>query len=737
MRLLPVVLATILLACPTCLLAGQPDLGRDLERLRKLTESVEVDADTLEYDAAARRLIARGNVRLLLEGRALAADEVALDLDDETVAASGNVLFMDGESSLEGDRLEYSYRTNHGRLVNGQGFVSPGVSFSGREVRREGETQFSLIDGRFTTCRVCQPPPDTPAWEFRAGRATIYLGEWIVSRNASLWAKGVPVFYTPFAAVPIGPRRTGFLIPRLSYGTRDGFSIKQPFFWAISRAQDATFTTVYRAKRGFEFDAEYRYVLDAQSRGELFGRYLRDNAADAPREDRAEFRWLHDQVLAPTWTFKADARYVTERQLPRDLIDSVVADRTQRTIRSDVFVTQTTDRYMLLGLAEVIRDVSELTQETRASRVPEARFQWLPRPLFGGPLLLEGESSAVYLERSRAEDAGRLDVNPVLHLALPLGPWLASTTSLAARETAYTESERPGGDTNRLALQVSQRLGTSLLRRFESPGLGMRRLTHVVEPSLTFLYVPWQDQRSLPQFDRIDFISPQNRLLFRLGNRWLGRFAGPDGAVRTREVASLEVAQSLNLQPGTREFSNVYLDSLTPERVDQAVEDIVPLEGDFSRARERRWSNLVLDGRLWPWPVLALRGTLALNAEQPRTEGVNTGLELRLPERLLLDFAHTFDREQAAHGFRARAEIPILGGLLLDLLTRYDLTTSSLSEQSVGLRFTTCCWEAALQYTYRSRGPGEPIENDIRLTFDFRAPGPPPLPSAAPPADKS
>jgi hypothetical protein len=292
------------------------------------------------------------------------------------------------------------------------------------------------------------------------------------------------------------------------------------------------------------------------------------------------------------------------------------------------------------------------------------------------------------------------------------------------RETAYTESERRGGDTNRALLEFSERIASRFARRFDTAPLGMQRLTHFVEPSLTYVYVPWQDQRDFPQFDRIDFVNPQNHLVLRVGNRWLGRSASADGTLVSREVASLDIAQSVNLQPQTREFSTVFLDSLTPERVDQTVTDVVPIDENFSRARERRWSNLVLDARVWPWPTLGLHGMLAANVERPKTEGVNTGVEFRLPELLLFDLAHTYDRGATAHGLRARAEIHLWQSVLLDVLTRYDLNASSLSEQGVGLRYTTCCWEASLRYTYRSRGPGESIENDIRLSVDIRVPTP-------------
>ncbi|MEK7220436.1 MAG: LPS assembly protein LptD, partial [candidate division NC10 bacterium] len=374
------------------------DLQQDLDRLQRLRDAVEVDAASVEYLEAERKVVARGGVRIVLEDRSLFADEVAMDLDDQTLVATGHVILMEGLNRLEGDRIEYNYRTNLGVVTNGRAFLAPGVTFSGVEIRREGEKQYHLRQGRFTTCRLCQPEPQAPDWEFRAEEATVYQDDWVVSRNTSFWVRGIPVLFAPIAALPIGPRRTGFLVPRFGYGSRDGFVVKEPFFWAISPSQDATVTLTYRAKRGFEFLGEYRYILAEDSRGELPGRYLHDNLSTAPQENRAEFKWLHSQVLAPTWSFKADIRIQTDRNLTRDFVDSSVADRTQRTLPSTGFITQATPQYMLLGLVDVTRDLSDVA-ETRTSRLPEVRFQWLPDRVLETPLVAEGETSIVYLER--------------------------------------------------------------------------------------------------------------------------------------------------------------------------------------------------------------------------------------------------------------------------------------------------------------------------------------------------
>ncbi|HTU03194.1 MAG TPA: putative LPS assembly protein LptD, partial [Candidatus Sulfotelmatobacter sp.] len=382
MRLGSVFLLAILLGAPLVpapALGADADLRRSFDRVEQFRRSVEVDADTLEYSADQRQLTARGHVRLIFEDRALTADEVSVDLDDELATATGHVVLMDGESRLEGDRIEYNYRTNLGTITNGQGFLAPGLSFSGREIRREGEREFAVEDGRVTTCRACEPPPQIPDWEVRARQIHIFQDDYVLSRDSSIWVKGVPALYLPVAALPLGPRRTGFLIPRFGYGSRDGFSMRTPFFWAISRSQDVTITPIYRSRRGLEMDGEYRYVLDDVSRGGLFVRYVHDNLPGDPLVSE-EVRWRHTQVLAPTWTLKGDVDYLSNTSLPRQFVETPVAQRTQATSPSSVFLTQMTDRYMFLNLLELTQDLSE-GSTSQATRLPDIRFQWLPAPL--------------------------------------------------------------------------------------------------------------------------------------------------------------------------------------------------------------------------------------------------------------------------------------------------------------------------------------------------------------------
>ena len=720
MRFVPAVVVALLLGLGLAIACeAAVDLSRDVERLR---ESVDVDADRIEYAEGERKVVATGKVRIGLGPRSLFADEVTVDLDDQVLVATGGVILMEGMNRLEGDRIEYNYRTNLGVITNGRGFLDSGVSFSGVEIRREGERQYSVRDGRFSGCRACQPEPETLDWEFRTSEATVYQDEWIASRHTSLWVKGIPALYSPVLALPIGPRRTGFLIPRAGYGNQDGFTIRQPFFWAISRSQDATFTTIYRTQRGFEIDGQYRYVLAERSRGELNARFLHDLESGTAPPNRGEIRWIHDSVLTPTWTFKADARYQSDQQLYRSFVDSSTADRTQAVVDSNIFATQTTSQYMLLGLVEVTEDLTGVGAK-RLSRLPEVRFQWLPAPLLGSlPMVAEAETSVVYFEQSAVTNTGRFDLRPVLHLPLVPFPWLTTSTSVGLRETAYTQAASGGGGTNRFLVDLGQRFGSTFVRRFEDPGFGFTRLTHLVESSVQYQYVPWVDQQSLLQFDRVDFVNPQNRVTYHLANRLMGRTQTAGGDVRTFEAASLSVTQSVNLQPKTREFSSLYLEALTPERVDQAVTNSQSLPNGFTRATERRLSNLVIQAAVRPMPAVGVYGTVAVDVQRGTTEAVNTGVEMRLRDDIILEAGQSYVRDQQVDGIVTRLLWKATKNLSFDLLTRYDFQTSTFWENTLNIRFNTCCWGVLLKYTHLNQGTGQSAKNDVNVLFDLKVP---------------
>ncbi len=714
-----------------CLVLGAPCLGGGAEPgerrpavgLSRANSGVTVEADTLEYQREGKILAARGDVRVTFEGRSLRADTVEVNLEEERLWAEGRVVLVEGESRLEGETLGYHYREQTGVLTRGRGFLAPATHFEGAEIRKDGERLYRITRGAFTACRICQPEPESPDWEFRAWRVTIVQDDMVYATWATLWIRGIPVLASPFAAFPIGPRRTGFLIPRVGYGNRAGFAVHQPFFWVLSSSQDITLTGGYRTKRGPEFRGEYRYLFSETSEGKLEGKYLRDREKGAPDRDRASVLWRHDQEIRPGLTAKADVNYQTDKELERSLVENSVEQRTRRVIESTAFLTQTWPRFSLEALTGVSRDLSD-TADTRVVQLPEVRFAALSQPLGPTPLLFSVSSSATYFERNKGVDVSRADLFPFLSLPLRFSPWVTATPHAGFRETAY--SKRGDGESNgtdRGLFVLGATAETRVSRSFSTGTTWVGEILHEIEPRVQYQYIPERNQRHLPQIDSVDFVSPQNRVTYSVTTRLLTRrrengeqTEGAGG----REILSLTLSQGLNLHPRERDFSDLFLAGLTPERVDQAVTNVRPGSGGFSVAKERRLSNLVGAVTIAPLPMVSLRGLYAFNTEQNRQDGTNTSLRFTVPEWGYLEGGQSFVRGQGVEGYLASLGLGPFRGLSLGFRTRYDGVRGTTLENGVILTYRTCCWQLDVSYTNRPPLPGvRGGENDVRVTFEL------------------
>lgn len=702
-------------------------LALGIERLKSARAATHVEAGHLEYRERDQVVIGRQEVMIRFGDRILYADEVRVDLQAREFVASGNVLLVEGPNRLEADRLEYNYGTNLGVLHNARGFFAPSTSFRGLEVRKVGEREYRILQGAYTSCRVCLPQADPRSWELRGEEVTLVQDEVFTARHATAWVgDALPVFYVPALSVPLGPRRSGFLLPRLGYGDKNGFTYRQPFYWAISESQDATLHGTFRSRRGFELGAAYRYILSPRAAGQWSGAYLRDREKDLAGRNRWEIHGQHDQLFSPTLSLKADINFQSDSSLGRDFADRSLVERTQRTLQTNVFLTQAAEPYNALVRADVNRDLVN-TQDTRLLRLPEVRFHLFDRAVLGLPLTLGGLGSASFFERRNLPDAVRADLAPRLRVPWAPVPWLSLTGSAGFRETVYSVgNEGFSGATTRTLVDAGASAEARFLRVFEVGGRELRQLVHVVAPRAGYQFVPFVDQQRLPQFDLEDFVSPQNHVTYGLENRLIARFRDEAGHLTSREVLRVGVAQALNLRPRTRVFSDHYLTALTPERTDNAVTNPRPildrggLPSGFSRAEERQFTNLVFSLHAAPHPLVVLRGDVGYNTAKATEEVTNLQARFWYPGWGTLGIGYTHTDGQDLEAYSGTLGLTLTPELTLEYLTRYDARRNSFLEHNTVLRYATCCWEVGLRWINRERGPGLGTENDVRLVFELK-----------------
>jgi LPS-assembly protein len=716
---------TIAVAGTTALAAERPGPGSG--RLQDPESRTYVEADEIEYQDQRRLIYGTGNVMIRFGDRILHADAVRVDLAKQEFLATGNVLLVEGPSRMEGSRLEYNYGTNLGAMYDARVFLYPSTSFRGIEVRKVGETTYRIHEGAYTTCSVCLFDTDLRSWEVRAEDATAIRDESFTAWHASVWlAETLPFFYTPVVQMPLGPRRSGFLSSIPGYSNTNGFYFRLPFFWAISESQDATFSGVYRSKRGFELDADYRYVLSPYANGTWRGAYIRDRINPNETRNRWEIHGVHTQFFTPTLSLKADINFQSDDTIGRAFADRSLFERTQRIIQTNVFVTQAGEAYSAMLWTDISRDLVQAL-DTRLLRIPEFQATLFDRPIFHLPLTVGGNGSAAFFERNNFPDALRADAGPRLRLPWSPVPWLNFTGTGGLRATIYSATN-PGFEGSAFRGIYDAGVGAeSRFRRTFDVGWGdVQQVTHVVVPRVGYLYVPYLNQQRFPQFDQEDFVSPQNRLTYGVENRFYANLRDAEGNAPSREVLRLSVAQSYDLRPRTRVYSNYYLTALTPDQVDNAVTNIQPAldpggsPTDFSTARERQFSDLVFSGQVIPHPYLLFSGAYAYNVATGTRDLTNAQLRLRYPGWGNVAIAYTSQPGRLAEGLTGSLGFTIIPELAVEYLTRYDVRRNAFLENNVFVRYSTCCWDLVARFISRELGPGRGYENAFGVTFEFK-----------------
>jgi len=344
---------------------------------------------------------------------------------------------------------------------------------------------------------------------------------------------------------------------------------------------------------------------------------------------------------------------------------------------------------------------------------------WGRRLLSNFPLEFRWRAEGVNYLRREGGDGLRFDFRPEAVLPFSLASRLFGSLSVAPRETVYhLYSPVKSSDRNvsRELVEIRGNVGTAVSRVFGFNGLGLSHVKHVLEPELSYLFVPGINQSRIPIMDEIDRINRRNVLTFALTNRFWGKAvsglrapppsdsdvellsSGITGDVR--QLASLRLALSydivqerkggdsltdldLNFKLSPGAYVDITFDGginpgawdVTQARLTFSISDPRPilrrsLDPDFNRPNSASLGYQFL--RRGPNSFLADDANINLDAPancvlqplDPRCPGtgfdkntvgnVNANLFYRLTDNLLFNFGSTYDaRDNKFLGFRA------------------------------------------------------------------------------------
>lgn len=485
----------------------------------------EIHADQLERFENQHRVVARGNVEILYKGIRVRADTVEVDTETGAGKAVGHVLIEDGDNRITGDHADFNINSQLGVLYHASGYLGGTYHVSGAKIERLGPDRFRLYSGTMTSCQV-NCPSESPPWHFAASRALIDVGQYAYLTGPSFWIKDVPVLYSPYLVWPIKNKRaTGFLIPTPGVGSKDGIIYKHAFFWAINPSQDATFNWDYYSKRGLGTGLEYRIVPDRDGYGQIDAYHISDRLTG-----KTFWKLNTDQHQF----FKSGLK----EQLHLDMLTNGIVnqdfahnlyDRSRQTAESFFSLSQSWGPRNLELKVSRIKSVDPNVVDI-FGRYPQIVFNNSPEQIGSSPLYFEARASWDTLYRDLQGDkhkVGRLDLHPRVSVPLTRVPWLTVTPSLGIEDTWYSSGQNTSGSLNRKSVDfVTNLVGPKFSRIYSWGGDRVDRLKHLIEPSVTYTYIPAVDsevRRKIVSLDAIDAVAPTNEVTYGITNRLLAR----------------------------------------------------------------------------------------------------------------------------------------------------------------------------------------------------------------------
>ena len=254
---------------------------------------ITIEADSISYDRERDVYHAQGRVNISFTGGLLKADSVLLDRAGNNVTAEGHVTITTDSDILEGDKVDFDIVSNTGVVYAGKMFIAKNHFYiKGERIEKRGEAAYRIKEASVTTC-----DGDSPDWKLTCRELNVTVDGYGTIKHGKFLAGNTPLFYIPYLLFPAKTtRQTGFLFPRLAHSSdKLGWDVELPFYLVLSKSADATFYQRYMDKRGFKEGIEFRYAINRDSYGVLYGDYLLDNAKIAESANGISRDWQSPQ----------------------------------------------------------------------------------------------------------------------------------------------------------------------------------------------------------------------------------------------------------------------------------------------------------------------------------------------------------------------------------------------------------------------------------------------------------
>jgi lipopolysaccharide assembly outer membrane protein LptD (OstA) len=291
--------------------------------------------DSLHYEVPEALMYLAGSAGIVYRGMRLESEAIEYNSRTYNLYATVDPILWEGEDKITGSSMSYNLKTKRGNVVAGRTRFDKGI-YTGRLIRKTGETTLNVEGGTYTSCDYLDPH-----YTFTSSRMKIGLDDKVIARPVVLRLRGVPVLALPFYMFPIKRgRHSGLLVPRIELGfdqTKGRFIRNAGYYWAPNDYFDAMAWGDYYEKTRWVAHAETRYSVRYLLNGSLDGSFTKDVVTHNSRWDLGG---SHTQNIGETGKLVTHVDFVSDKTYRRDTSDDL-EKALRRVLESDAAYSRT------------------------------------------------------------------------------------------------------------------------------------------------------------------------------------------------------------------------------------------------------------------------------------------------------------------------------------------------------------------------------------------------------------
>ncbi len=675
-------------------------------------EMWRIRAQKLFYYAETKVFVAEGEVVIEGEDFTVFCKRARYEMETRTVFLWGPLTITTDGDKLEGASGWLNLETYHGEVRDGHLYLRPGrvkalalaqttVHVLAQKMEMRGKDRYQAKKAIITTCEVCYPQKTCePDWSFRCREIKITPAGKAKAKHLTFNIKKIPVGYSPYVSLSVKTERhSGFLLPRLAHGSREGTGLELPFFWDVNDSLDFTFYPLYTRKRGFMAGLESNYALTDFSKGTLRIRYLKDRLKDHDYNNDGIIRdnqkryWITakiNQRLAREWELFLDLDLLSDKDFLYEFMGGALGfershasylqrfgrgleEKNTRYRTSRLWLNHPHGNYFTQASATYYDSQIPGRQDETLQPLPHVYFSRLTSP-FWGPFNLRYMQDYVYWWREKGFRGHRLELVPQISLAPNFWPPLDLRLSYLLRHTLYWVNwrDRRGHEhLTRTLYEIEGLAGMNISRVYSFYHFGLLGLKHLLRPEVRYFYRPPVNQKDLPEFTLSDRLEPVNRIDYGILQFITAKKKMGPG-FRYFDLVRLWIHQSYDFREASRELKSAH-------------------------EQRRPFSDLYFEGEVRFPGRLYLRGTTSYNFYGLGWVTVNISADLRNPKGEYLGFDYRWDKARNIDQFNFRFRKNVYRGFFTAYRMQYSLKENEISNSELDLEYRARCWWGILR----------------------------------------